>query len=107
MLTNDRGGEVMDAPVMSQQVRKWLVALRSGEHKQCRKKYRDEETGAVCATQLALDANGIDDESFAILGFKRTMKVTQFGEQHVVKWNDTEKLSFAEIADKVEEYYGG
>ncbi len=69
--------------------RAWIGGLRSGKYRQCFGRFQDG-TGAVCALGVADVVTGEE----APLP-PRLLKT-------VIGWNDNERLSFLEIADKLE-----
>lgn len=79
---------------------KWLAALRSGEYAQCRMKLLTEE-GYCC---LGVAARVAGYEMNLVSGYAALMDfgLTPTSIRPLVRKNDTEMLSFAQIADWVE-----
>jgi len=87
--------------------KQWLAALRSGEYKQNRGSNVGAD-GSYCALGLALKLSGF----YKVVGMKSTSRhlethygLSDGGRWYVIHMNDNKKLSFPEIADRMEEFY--
>lgn len=81
----------------------WIVALESGEYEQCYEfGYGDDRTG-YCAIGVASKALRPDKMAKGEWLIDKGL-ITEEQYAMVCKWNDTDKLTFKEIAKNVKEW---
>lgn len=80
---------------------KWVEALRSGKYKQGKQRFKSADDTYCCLGVLA-DVAGVLKGNEGLAGFVETHPITSSQEFKFWRMNDTEKKSFAEIADYIE-----
>ena len=87
--------------------RKWIAALRSGEHRQHRGSSTDGN-GAGCAVHVAGVLSGCSPsepgyiEGTRFLGIRGLSCDGEITGGELARWNDNARMSFAQIADRAE-----
>lgn len=79
----------------NEDTQKYLAALRSGKYKQCFNRYTGDNKNEFCAWGLARYITDLP------LPYD-TLEALMSDRCSIVFWNDDDRLSFPEIADKIE-----
>ena len=83
----------------------WIAALRSGEWVQCRHRVSNTAKTAYCCLGVLCKLHG-DEPAYT----GKTWEANHIDKNlasRCIKWNDKARLSFPEIADKLEELFNG
>lgn len=93
---------------MKQEVARKLVrALRSGKYKQAFKTYVHED-GALCPLAVLAKISPIRRADASYLQRTRLAKwagLKDVGRDKIISWNDADRLTFPQIADRIEHEY--
>lgn len=106
--------------MMSELKAKWIKTLRSGEYKQGTGKLKDETLNTFCCLGVLCEVAGLksgintcgsvyydyegDSESIKLpSNFCEEMEISNDLQSELISMNDTDKNSFAEIADYIED----
>lgn len=85
----------------------FIDTLRRTGKRQTDGQLKDERTGAVCALGLAMEQYGISPNEYEELDKDewREKFGTALSQKTIVRLNDDESMTFAEIADYIEYFY--